>query len=38
MNSISCLNINNHPVSKRLLDIKIKNDYLDEVKELFDQS
>ena len=38
MNSISGLNINNHPASKRLLDIKIKNDYLDEVKELFDQS
>ena len=38
MNSISGLNINNHPASKRLLDIKIKNDYLDEVKELFDQN
>ena len=38
MNSISGLNINNHPASKRLLDIKIKNDYLDKVKELFDQS
>ncbi len=38
MNSISGLNINNHPASKRLLDIKIKNDYLDKVKELFDQN
>ena len=38
MNSISGLNINNHPASKRLLDIKIKTDYLDKVKELFDQS
>ena len=38
MNTISGLNINNHPASKRLLDIKIKTDYLDKVKELFDQS
>ena len=37
MENIAGLKIQNHQASSRLVDIKIKNDYLDQVKEQFDQ-
>ena len=37
MENITGLNIQNHQASPRLVDIKIKNDYLDQVKQQFDQ-
>ena len=37
MKNIAGLNIQNHQASPRLVDIKIKNDYLDQVKQQFDQ-
>jgi protein CsiD len=37
MENIAGLKIQNHQASPRLVDIKIKNDYLDQVKQQFDQ-
>ena len=37
MDNIKGLDIHDHPSSSRLADIKIKNDYLDQVKDQFDQ-
>ena len=37
MENIAGLKIENHQASPRLVDIKIKNDYLDQVKQQFDQ-
>jgi len=37
MEKVTGLKVNNHSSSQRLVDIKIENDYLDKVKEQFDQ-